>query len=159
VNKVALISQVLRPYFLHIAALISVVMFGWGVGYIKVSTPPPEVDIADNWTLPRWAPHQPEQSWSELARLELWGEDDRAKMVDESPEPRDDFPWRFIGILEDGSSRLAVIELGQDGGLKHLTTGDNLPDGAEILRIGAGDLTFSDSGSEAILKLFSVDED
>ena len=40
------LAERLRLYLPHIVALISAVMLGSGVGYMKISEPPPEVDVA-----------------------------------------------------------------------------------------------------------------
>ena len=157
-SKPSMTALLLRPYLPHITALISAIMLGLGVGYMKASTRPPEVDIADNWPLPRWAPYQSAMPWQELVQFELWGKDDRMRAVAEAVESRDGGAWRFVGIVQDGESRLAVIELGQSGGLQRLNTGDDLPNGAEILKIGAGELTFFDDDAETILRLFGTNE-
>lgn len=157
-NTFATLGYLLRPYLPHVGAAVAAIMLGCGVGYMKVSTRPPEVDIADNWTLPRWSPHQPSVSPKELARLELWGPDNRARADAESVDARDVPPWRFIGVIQDGPSRLAVIELTHEGGLQRLNAGEKLPDGAEILAIGAGDLTISENGTESTITLFSTEE-
>jgi len=158
VNQLLVIGQYLRPYFPHLAAVISAVMFGLGVGYIKVSTLPPEIDVNDNWTLPQWGPYQPSLPSRELAALELWGEDDRAREIAETPEPRDASAWEFIGITQDGETRLAIIELGQDRKLQRLNSGDRLPNGVEILSVGANELTLSDEGTQVTIKLFDTEE-
>jgi hypothetical protein len=157
VSKINMLGQLLKPIFPHIALVISAIMFGLGIGYIKVATLPPEIDIADNWTLPRWSPYQPSLPSRELAALELWGEDERVQeLIDSSP--RDASAWRFIGIVQDGENRVAIIELGQNGGLQRLSEGDLLPNGAEILDIGTNELTLQDESLETTIRLFDIEK-
>lgn len=157
-NRIQMFGQLLRPFFPHIAMVVAAAMFGMGIGYIKVSSLPPEIDVADNWTLPGWTPYQSSLPSRELAALELWGADERARELVELPPQRDASAWRFIGIVQDGENRMAVIELGQDGGLQRLSEGERLPNGAEILSIGANELTLQDESIEATIKLFDAEE-
>lgn len=150
------ISQFLRPYFPHLTAAIAAAMFGLGVGYIKISTLPPEIDVNDNWTLPMWSPYQPSVPPRALAALELWGEDDSTRDIVEDQTPRDASAWEFIGVVQDGEIRQAVIEVGQDRKLRRLNSGDQLPNGAKILDIGANEMTLTDNGAEITLKLFDA---
>ncbi len=154
----ATVGHVIRPYVPHIGAAVAAIMLGCSIGYMKISTRPPDVDIADNWNMPQWSPYQPSVSANELALLELWGPDDRARANVETAASGDTPPWRFIGTIQDGASRLAVIELTQDGGVQRLNTDDRLPDGAEILSIGIGELKVLKDGTESTITLFSTDE-
>lgn len=156
-NKLNMYAQLLKPFFPHLALVIAATMFGTGIGYIKVSSLPPEIDVADNWTVPRWAPYQQSLSSRELAAVQLWGADERAQEIIDSPPP-DASAWRFVGIVEDGGKRVAVIELGQSSRLQRLNEGDRLPSGAEILEIGANELTLRDQSMEVTIKLFDADE-
>ena len=152
-----MLEKFLRQYFPHIAAASAAIFFGFGVGYMKVSTHPPEVDIADNWILPAWAPQQPSTSLQELMLLELWGEDGRRRAEIEN-DSKDVSPWRLIGIVQDGGVRIAMIEMAQNVALLRLSVGDELPNGAEILKIGTGELTISDNGKEFAIQLFGTEE-
>jgi hypothetical protein len=155
-NGLAVAGQFLRSHFPHLVAAMSAVMLGLGVGYIKVSTSSPKIDLADNWTLPRWAPYQPSLSARELTALELWGKDEGAQESDE-PTPQDVSAWRFIGVVQDGENRLAVIEVGPDRNLHQLSAGDRLPSGAEILNIDVNGLTYQGDGAELTITLFSTE--
>ena len=156
-NTIKRLEQFLKPYFPHIVIAFAAIFFGCGVGYMKVSTRPPEVDVADSWKLPKWAPPQPSISSQELVLLELWGEDGRVRSEMES-ESKDSSPWRLIGIVQDGETRIAIIEMAQSVALLRLSVGDELPNGAEITKIETGELTISDNGKELAIQLFTTEE-
>ncbi len=157
-NKLSVAGQLLRPYFPHLIAVVAAAALGLGVGLVKMSTLPPEVDANDNWPLPQWAPYQPTVSSRDLASLELWGEDDSEGDFVEEPEPRDASAWEIVGIVHDGQTRVAIIEYGVDRKLQRLTVGDSLPDGAIIQEIGANDLTALGDNTETVIRLFEADE-
>ena len=46
-NTIKRLEQFLKPYFPHIVIAFAAIFFGCGVGYMKVSTRPPEGDGAD----------------------------------------------------------------------------------------------------------------
>ena len=157
-NKLSVAAQLLRPYFPHLIAVIAAAALGVGVGLVKISTLPPEVDVSDNWPLPQWTPYQPTVSSRDLASLELWGEDDSVEDIIEEPESRDTSAWEFVGIVQDGETRLAIIEYGMDRKLQRLTVGDSLPSGAKIQVIGVNDLTALDENTEVVIRLFEAEK-
>jgi len=155
VNRISINADDLKPFLPYVAAVVGALMLGWGVGILKASSGPPEIDFTDNWPLPQWSPYQPEMSSQDLTQLKLWGGDTGEAIVEAEPEPVED--WRFIGIVQDGDLRLALVETTADKKLHRMQSGDVLPGNAQIISIGEGQLTISENGEEVILKLFNAD--
>ena len=149
--------RILRFYVPHLAALGAAVAAGIAMGFVTVMGRPPAVDTTDRWTLPRWAPYVAGPKREEMARLQLW--------VDEPGKRRDDVvkvaapPWRFIGTVRDGERMLAVIELDQGKRVQRLSQGEALPNGAQIVRVTAGEMSYAENDAEMTLKLFGVTKD
>jgi hypothetical protein len=145
----------LRERLPHLVALGIAVALGAAVAAFKLASSPPAVDTADRWPLPKWAPYQSGQRRQDLARTSMWLEDPtKAKVVVEKKIEAP--PWRFIGTLQEGSRRVAVIELDQGKRIQRISSGEALPNGAIIKQIEANTLTYEDNGSERALKLFGL---
>jgi hypothetical protein len=146
---------VLRPYAAHLSALGIAILIGLTVAVIKVSGSPPAVDTADRWPFPQWAPFRAGPQRNALARTNLWAEDPtKAKVVVEKKVEGP--PWRFIGTLQEGESRIAVIELDQGKRIQRVGPGQALPNGALIKKVDTSVLTYDENGVEKALRLFGL---
>ena len=146
----------LRPYTSHLAVLGLAAALGLIVGAFKVAGSPPAIDTADRWPFPQWAPFRSGAQREALARTALWVEDPtkaKAAVAEKKPEGP---PWRFIGTLQEGSSRIAVIELDQGKRIQRIGPGQPLPNGALITKVEANILAYDDDGVERLLKLFGL---
>ncbi|MGE0282440.1 MAG: hypothetical protein AB7P20_17760 [Rhizobiaceae bacterium] len=147
--------EFLRPYYAHLAALGVAIALGLTVAAFKLASDPPAVDTADRWPLPQWAPYRAGPLRDALARTPIWAEDPtKAKVVvEKKPEGP---PWRFIGTLQEGKVRLAVIELDQGKRIQRVAAGQPLPNGAVITKIDTTTLTYDEGGVEKALRLFGA---
>ena len=124
------------------------------MGFVTVFGRPPAVDTADRWSLPRWAPYVAGPKREELARLQLWVEEP-GKRKEEAVTVAATPPWRFIGTVKEGSRMRAVIEL-EGKKVQRLSQGDALPNGAQIVTIGNGEISYNEDDSQKTLKLFGL---
>src|SRR5690606_8463120 len=67
-------------------------------------------------------------------------------------------PWRFIGTIDDGKARIAVIELDRGKRVQRLASGQPLPNGSLIKKVGTSELIYDENGVEKVLKLFGLAE-
>jgi hypothetical protein len=148
--------RILQFYIPHLVALGAAMVAGVAMGFVTVLGHPPAVDTADRWSLPRWAPYVAGAKREELARLSLWVEEagKRKDVVAAAATP----PWRFIGTVRDGAKVLAVIEL-EGKRVQRLGPGDVLPNGAQIVTIASGEISYAEDDSQKTLKLFGVIKD
>ncbi len=148
--------EVLRPYTAHLGALGCAIVLGLTVAAFKVSSAPPAVDTTDRWPFPQWAPFRAGPQRASLAQAEIWTVDpSRVDAVAAEKKPEGP-PWRFIGIVQDGKVRVAVIELDQGKRIQRIASGAPLPNGAVIKKIDTGELIYDENGVEKVLKLFSA---
>jgi hypothetical protein len=148
--------EALRPYAGHLSALGIAIVLGLAVAAVKLSSTPPAVDTADRWPFPQWAPYRTGPQRDVLARAEIWTADPsktKAAVAEKKPEGP---PWRFIGTVQDGKARVAVIELEQGKRVQRIANGDPLPNGAVIKKIDISELIYDENGVEKVLKLFSA---
>ncbi len=149
--------RILRFYVPHLTALGAAIIAGIAMGFVTIMGRPPAVDTTDRWALPRWAPYVAGPKRDEMARASIW--------VEEPGKKRDEAvkvaapPWRFIGTVRDGEKILAVIELDQGKRVQRLSQGEALPNGAQIVRVSAGEMSYSENDAEMTLKLFGVTKD
>ncbi|MHB1206503.1 MAG: HofP DNA utilization family protein, partial [Rhodospirillaceae bacterium] len=139
-----------------LVALGAAVATGIAMGFVTVLGRPPAVDTSDRWALPRWAPYVAGPKRDELARAGLWVEEPgkRKEDVVKVAVP----PWRFIGTVKDGARVLAVIEL-EGKKIQRLSPGDALPNGAQIVTIASGEMSYTEDDAQKTLKLFGVTKD
>ena len=149
--------RVLRFYVPHLVALGAAVAAGASMGFVTIFARPPAVDTADRWSLPRWAPYVAGPKREELARLQLWVEEP-GKRKEEAVKVAATPPWRFIGTVREGSRMRAVIEL-EGKKVQRLSQGDALPNGAQIVTIGNGEISYNEDDSQKTLKLFGLTKD
>lgn len=146
---------ILRPYTAHLAVAGLALFIGLSAGIYKAMKDPAAVDTADKWPFPLWAPYKTVSLRDGLARINLWAEDPtKAKVVvEKKPEGP---PWRFIGTVQDGKARVAVVELEQGKRVQRIASGQPLPNGAVIKKIDTSELIYDENGEEKVLKLFGV---
>ncbi len=148
---------ILRPYTAHLAVAGLALVLGLSAGVYKAMKEPAAVDTADRWPFPQWAPYRTGPLRDALARTNLWAEDpSKAKVVVETKPAGP--PWRFIGTVQDGKARVAVIELEQGKRVQRIASGQPLPNGAVIKKIDTSELIYDENGVEKVLKLFSAAE-
>lgn len=146
----------LRPYYPHLTAAGIALFLGLIVGAFKVSGEPAAVDTADRWPLPQWTPFRAGPQRDALVNAGLWPLDpSRAVAVEERKVAVP--PWRFIGTIQEGKSRLAVLEVEEGKRVQRFDSGETLPNGARIIDITANALRYDDSGVVKVIKLFSAD--
>lgn len=150
--------EVLRPYTLHLSALGVAVLLGLVIAAFKVSGAPPAVDTTDRWPFPQWTPYRAAALRNSLAQANIWTEDPaKAKAAVAEKKPAGPL-WRFIGTVQDGKTRVAIIELEQGKRVQRIASGAPLPNGAVIKKIDSGELIYDENGIERVLKLFSASE-
>lgn len=154
-NKIRLAFQNLAPFRWHFAAVGVAILLGVLVGTLTLTTKVQSVDTADHWTFPKWAPYTAGPK-REIAHLLTWV-DDPTKKKDVAVKVAGP-PWRFIGTVQDGKKNVAVIELDQGKRVQRMASGELLPSGAQILKVGVGELVYSQDGEEKILKLFALEK-
>lgn len=155
-REIRLAIQLLSPFRWHFAAVGIAVLLGVGIGLVRVSTAVPKVGITDRWPLPQWVAYKaaPRQ---DSVRLLAWLDDPSKPKEVEAAKPAGP-PWRFIGTVRNGKTSIAVIEVDQGKRVQRMSTGENLPDGGEIIKVGVGELTYAQDGQEKTLKLFNVEK-
>jgi len=147
----------LRPYRAHLGTLGVAVLLGLLIAVIKVSSSPPAVDTADRWPFPQWAPYHAGPQRDAMARTMLWAEDpSKAKVVAEKKEEGPS--WRFIGTLQEGGSRVAVIEVEKGKRIQRIAAGEPLPNGALIKKVDTSTLIYDENGAEKALRLFGPEK-
>lgn len=146
---------ILRPYTAHLAVAGLALVLGLSTGIYKALKEPAAVDTADRWPFPQWAPYRTGPLRDNLARTNIWADDpSKAKaVVEKKPEGP---PWRFIGTVQDGKARVAVIELEQGKRVQRIASGQPLPNGAVIKQIDTSELIYDENGQERVLKLFGA---
>lgn len=148
-------AEPLRPYFLHLAALACVFVLGLVVAGVKVAGDPPAVDAADRWPFPKWEPYRAGPQRQALASLQVWTPDPTKAKASEEKKVAGP-PWRFIGTLQDGKARIALIELDQGKRIQRIASGQPLPNGGLIKKIDVNELTYDDGGTDRVLRLFGI---
>lgn len=146
----------LRPYYPHLTAAGIAILLGLIVGIFKVSAAPNAVDTADRWPLPQWSPFRAGPQRDALVNAGLWPLDPTKAVAAEEKKVAAP-PWRFIGTIQEGKSRLAVLEVEEGRRVQRFGSGETLPNGARIVDIAANSLRYDDGGVEKVLKLFSAD--
>ncbi len=154
-DKIRLAFRTLAPFTWHLAAVGFAVALGVLVGVLTVSAMLPNVDVADRWPFPQWAPYKAGAKL-EGVRLLAWV-DDPTKKKDE-PLKVAGPPWRFIGTVRDGAKNVAVIEVDQGKRVQRIASGEALPSGGQITKVGIGELTYAENGEEKTLKLFALEK-
>lgn len=154
-NKIRLAFQILAPFRWHFAAVGVAILMGLLVGVLAVTAKVQSVDAADRWSFPKWAPYNAGAK-REVAHLLTWADDPNKKTdtVVKIVVP----PWRFIGTVQDGRKNVAVIELDQGKRVQRMASGETLPTGAKIVKVGQGELVYSQDGEEKIIKLFALEK-
>ncbi len=154
-NKIRLAFQILAPFRWHFVAAGVAVLLGLLVGIFAVTAKVQSVDTADPWSFPKWAPYSAGAK-REIAHLLTWADDPTRKkdVVVKIVIP----PWRFIGTVRDGKNDVAVIELDQGKRVQRMTSGETLPSGAQIVKVSAGELIYSQDGEEKVIKLFAPEK-
>lgn len=148
-------AVVLRPYAAHLAVAGLALFIGLSVGIYKAMKDPAAVDTADRWPFPQWTPYRTGPLRDELARMNLWTDDPSKVQVVVEKKPEGP-PWRFIGTVQDGKARVAVIELDRGKRVQRIASGEPLPNGAVIKKIDTSELIYDENGEEKVLKLFGV---
>jgi Tfp pilus assembly protein PilP len=145
----------LAPYARQLAALAAIAIIGLLAGLRQVLAPIPADLTQDRWALPAWQPYRAGALRDEVLAAEIWTETPGQKKAAQ-PQAQVQVPlWRFVGTVEAGAERLALVEI--DGTrLQRIGVGQELPNGARIQAVGVGELTYAESGSDHVLKLFDV---
>jgi len=147
--------EALRPYALHLAGLAVAVVLGITVAGVKIAADPPSIDTADRWPFPKWEAYRASQLRQNNTAAQLWAVDPaKAKVAAEIKVAGP--PWRFIGTLQEGNRRVAVLELDQGKRIQRIGSGEALPNGGLIKKIEASELTYDEGGIEKVLRLFGV---
>jgi hypothetical protein len=155
-QKLAALRPILAPYSAHLAVAGLAVLLGISAGVYQASKDPTAVDTADKWPFPQWAPFRTGPQREALARTAIWAADPtKVKAEAEKKQPAGP-PWRFIGTLQNGKTRIAIIELDQGKRVQRIATGEPLPNGAMIKKIDTSALIYDDNGVERVLKLFGT---
>jgi hypothetical protein len=157
VENIRKIAELLRPYTRHLAALGMAIVLGVGVGLLTATAKPPVTDTVDRWPLPQWSPYKAGPKRAEVKKLAPWIQDASKKAEEEVVAVVGPL-WRFIGTVQEGSVRRAVIELEQGKRLQRLAAGEDLPNGAVVRAVGAAELTYVENEIEKTLKLFGADK-
>jgi hypothetical protein len=151
--------RMLRFYIPHLTALGVAILAGLGMGIVALSPRISDADPAARWPLPHWTPYKAGPSREEMSHLTIWAEEGGGKRkVDIAAAPPAP-PWRFIGTVQEGKRRLAVIEIDQGRKVQRLDTGETLPNGAMVVAIGTGELTYTEDDTQKTLKLFAPEKD
>jgi hypothetical protein len=146
----------LWPFRVHLLVLVCAVLLGVGVGLIKASRTPAKALVADRWTLPRWTPPQVDPARQELLSAPIFTQDPAKKQAEEAAAAAAAIPpWRFTGTVLEGHQQVALIEVDKGRHIRRLAPGDELPGGAKVTSVKSGELTYTDSAGEQVLKLFS----
>lgn len=146
----------LRPYFPHLLGLAGAILLGLTVGAFRASYDPKAVDTTDRWPFPKWAPYRAGSQRDAMVRAPIWPPDPSQSTAEAAPKEEGP-PWRFVGTVEDGKNRLAIIELDQGKKIEHFASGDALPNGAQITKISNSELIYNEGGVQGTLRLFSAD--
>jgi len=154
-NNIRLALQFLTPFKWHLAGLGVAILLGLLVGTLTISAKVPQADAADHWSFPKWQPYVAGPK-REIAHLLTWV-NDPAKKKDEPVKVVVPL-WRFIGTVQDGKKNVALIELDQGKRVQRMGSGEALPSGAQIIKVGAGEITFAQDGEEKTIKLFAVEK-
>ncbi|TAK99893.1 MAG: hypothetical protein EPO08_15220 [Rhodospirillaceae bacterium] len=150
------IREQLRPFTPHLLAMVVAIALGMSVGLMKVTGAPPPLSNADRWTLPRWAPFVAGSIRQELATSAIFTLDPSKKRADQPVEvvvPA----WRFTGTVREGDRQIALIEVDKGMHIRRILPGDELPGGAKVTAVRVGELVYTDSTGDQVLKLFSSD--
>jgi hypothetical protein len=150
--------RMLRFYIPHLTALGVAVLAGIGIAVASLSPRISDTDPAARWSLPRWTPYKAGPQRDEVSRTVIWAEEPGKRKVEVAAAPPPP-PWRFIGTVQEGRRRLAVIELDQGRKVQRLDTGEALPNGALVVAIGTGELTYTEDDTQKTLQLFAAQKD
>jgi hypothetical protein len=124
------------------------------LGILRSSGSASAPDLDERWTLPERTQSAPSALSEELLTNAFWTEAPRAVRQKTPSQPAKKVElWTFIGTVDQGSSKQAVIAL-ENGKIQRLVIGDALPDGSIISGIGVGQLTFDREGTLGGAKLF-----
>jgi hypothetical protein len=147
----------LQPFKAHLLALGAAITLGVIVGIVKASTAPSRPVTVDRWNMPQWAPYQAASTLKEISAGTVFTPDANKKKnvaADVPVAPA----WRFTGTFRKGGQQIALIETGKDKHILRVTSGDELPGGAKVTAVRIGELAYTNSAGEQILKLFESDK-
>lgn len=146
-----------QPYRSHLLAVGIALAIGMAAGILKASTAPSKPANADRWVMPQWAPYQAASTKQEMAADVIFTPDTNKKKANVADVPV--VPtWRFTGTFRKGNQQIALIETGKDKHILRVTSGDELPGGAKVTAVRIGELAYTDSAGEQVLKLFDRDK-
>jgi hypothetical protein len=148
------IMAILQPYTSHLTSIGTCVALGIGFGLLQANSPPEKATLSDRWVLPVVSLAEGTTISAEEIGSRFWTEQPRTTKAKAAPEPvKRIVPWAFVGTIDQGSSRVAVI-VTETGKTTRLAVGQQLPDGSTITEIAEGNLSFDKDGAIKTLKLF-----
>jgi hypothetical protein len=147
----------LQPFRAHMMAIGVALIIGMIAGVIKASTAPAKPANVDRWAMPQWAPYQAAATRQEMSGSVIFTPDANKKKANVAEAPV--VPtWRFTGTFRKGSQQIALIETGKDKHILRVLPGDELPGGGKVTAVRIGELAYTDSAGEQVLKLFDSDK-
>jgi hypothetical protein len=152
------LTTTLRPLKAQLIGLGIVCALGLAVALTTVFAPLPKDLTQDRWALTDWRPFKAGTLRDEVIAAEIWAESPDKKVKAPVAQVVQVVPlWRFVGTVENGGDRLAMIEV--DGlRVRRMAVGDELPNGARIQTVEVGALTYADNGENRTLKLFDKEK-
>jgi hypothetical protein len=148
------VFAIAQPYASHLFAIGIFAVLGIGFGLIQANSSPEKATLSDRWVLPVVSLVEGTTISAEEIGSRFWTEQPRTTKAKVAPEPvKKIVPWAFVGTIDQGSSRVAVI-VTETGKTTRLAVGQQLPDGSTITEIAEGGLSFDKDGAIRTLKLF-----
>lgn len=150
-DMMRLYLPVARPYFPHATALLVFGVLGWLNGHLQASRPPSNPNLKENWAMPVWAPFQVGPERQTFSDLEIW---DGKKAPDVKKTTVVQQAWQLVGTVRAGKTYTAIVQLGGEGRIMRMSTGDALPNGEKITAVGNGTLQIDTGGTQHEIRLF-----
>ena len=155
VDKFRFYLPLVRPYGLHIAAVLAFGVFGWLAGFFEAGRAVSNPNLTETWSVPVWTPFRAGPARALFSSIDIW--DGAKKLTAAKPEVKVQ-PWEFIGTVRAGKAYTAVILIGETGHVQRAAEGDTLPNGEKIVAIGNGVLQIDAAGESREIRLFDPEK-
>ncbi|MDX2143306.1 MAG: hypothetical protein SFV19_08120 [Rhodospirillaceae bacterium] len=144
-----------QGYAQHAAFVTLMAAGGAAFGVLRVASSAQLAPLADRWTLPKYQSEQSATLDPEVLLSRFWSEQPLAPRKKAGPveTPPPAKPWQFLGTIDEGGKKYAVIEI-EGKSIRQVVIGGQLPNGAVVTQIADGEMVFNREGADQTVRLF-----
>jgi hypothetical protein len=154
-SQVKGLIAIAKGYAQHAALIALMVAGGVALGILRVAASAQLAPLNDRWSLPNYKTEQTAALDPEVLLPRFWSEQPlvpKKKAGPVAPPPATK-PWQFLGTVDEGGTRYAVIEI-EGKSIRQIVTGGELPNGAVVTKIADGEMVFNQEGVDKSVRLF-----